>query len=58
MAGASSALCQGWDRPGARPAVADNWHYVIYALESTTFYTQVSFQRTRQIDGLFSSPGS
>ena len=30
MPEASSALCHGWDRPGAMPAVPDNGGYVTY----------------------------
>ena len=32
MAGALSALCQGWARPGPRLAVSENGCYVVYAL--------------------------
>ena len=32
MTRASSALCQGWDRPGVKPAATENGFYVIYAL--------------------------
>ena len=31
MAGAFSALCHGWHRPGTRPAVTENGCYVRYA---------------------------
>ena len=39
MAGALSALCHGWDRPGPSPspAVTENGCYVTYALKRSKF---------------------
>ena len=44
MRGALSALCQGWDRPGKKPAVTENGGYVIYA---SSMASACSSERTR-----------
>ena len=42
MAGALSALCQSWNRPGPSPAVTDNGFNVAYGLETSRAITPKS----------------